>query len=130
MRRQSNEKKNDVFFCGVFAGTIVVPTRPGGTVDRISRGMAPYLSKELGVPVVIENRPGGNSVVGTVAHLRNDPDDGSFLIIQTSPMFEANTLFDVPYKIQDLDYIAVISWDSLGIFVHKDSPFQTLEDLF
>ena len=41
--------------------TIVVPTRPGGTVDRISRGMAPHLSKEFGVPVVIENRPGGNS---------------------------------------------------------------------
>ncbi|MBW1768358.1 MAG: hypothetical protein JRJ65_15090 [Deltaproteobacteria bacterium] len=96
----------------------------------MSRGMAPHLSKQLGVPVVVENRPGGNSVVGTAAHLKSDPDDGSFLLLQTSPMFEANTLFDVPYKIEDLDYISVINWDSLGIFVHKKSQYKTLEQLF
>jgi tripartite-type tricarboxylate transporter receptor subunit TctC len=45
-------------------------------------------------------------------------------------MFEANTLFDVPYEIEDLDYVAVIAWDSLGVFVHKDSQIKTLEQLF
>jgi putative tricarboxylic transport membrane protein len=109
--------------------TIVVPTGPGGSADRISRGMAPYLSKELGATVVIENRPGGNSVVGTVAHLKGDPADGSFWLLSTSPMFEASTLQDVPYRIEDFDYISLISWDPLGIFVQKDSPFMTLEQL-
>lgn len=110
--------------------TIVAPARPGGSADRISRGMAPYLSKELGVPVVIENRPGGNGVVGTAAHLKGDPADGSFWMLQTSPMFEGNTLREVPYKIENFDYIAVIHWDPLGIIVHKDCQFKTLEQLF
>jgi putative tricarboxylic transport membrane protein len=109
--------------------TIVVPTSPGGTVDRISRGMAPYLSKELGVPVIIENRPGGNSAVGTIAHLKSDPADGSFWLLSSSPMFEGNTLREVPYKIEDFDYIAVIHWDPLGIFVHKESKYKTLEQM-
>lgn len=109
--------------------TIVAPASPGGSADRISRGMAPYLSKELGVPVIIENRPGGNSVVGTIAHIKSDPADGSFWILQTSPMFEGNTLRDVPYKVEDFDYIAIVNWDPLGIFVHKDSQFKTLKQL-
>jgi tripartite-type tricarboxylate transporter receptor subunit TctC len=109
--------------------TIVVPTNPGGTVDRLSRGVAPFLAKELKVTVTIENRPGGNSVVGTVAHLKNDPHDGSFWLLSSTPMFEANTLRGAPYKIEDFDYIAALHSDPLAIFVRKDSPYQTLKEL-
>jgi putative tricarboxylic transport membrane protein len=107
--------------------TLIVPTGPGGSVDRISRGMGPFLSKELGVNVIIENRPGGDSTVGTIAHLKNDPDDGSFWLLSSSPMFEVNSIRGAPYKLGDFDYLAVIHWDSYGIFVRKESPFKTLE---
>jgi tripartite-type tricarboxylate transporter receptor subunit TctC len=110
--------------------TIVVPTGPGGTVDRISRGMAPFLSKELGVNVIIENRPGGDSAVGTISHLKNDPDDGSFWLLESSPMFEVNSIRGAPFSLNDFDYIAVIHWDGFGIFVRKESPYKTLGQLF
>jgi len=107
--------------------TIVVPTGPGGSVDRISRGMGPFLSKELGVNVIIENRPGGDSTVGTIAHLKNDLDDGSFWLLSSSPMFEVDSIRGASYKLADFDYLAIIHWDSYGIFVRKESPFKTLE---
>ena len=60
--------------------TIVVPHDAGGSNDIQARAFAPYLSAELGVPVVIENRPGGSGMVGWNTHLDNDPTDGSFLV--------------------------------------------------
>jgi tripartite-type tricarboxylate transporter receptor subunit TctC len=60
--------------------TIVVPYSPGGTNDRQARAIAPYLQKELGVPVKIENRPGGGTTVGYHTHKDKDPDDGSFIL--------------------------------------------------
>lgn len=60
--------------------TIVVPYTAGGTNDRQARALAPYIQKVLGVPIKIENRPGGSTTVGYGTHLEKDPDDGSYII--------------------------------------------------
>lgn len=60
--------------------TIIVPYKAGGTNDRQARALAPYIQKVLGVPVKVENRPGGSTTVAYHTHKDKDPDDGSYII--------------------------------------------------
>jgi len=55
--------------------TIIIPFNPGGSSDIAIRAIEPFLSKELGVKVVIENRAGANSQIGATEFMRR-PDDG------------------------------------------------------
>ena len=108
--------------------TIVVPYNTGGTTDRISRAMAPALSKQLGVPVTIENRGGGGSIVGSKAHLKNDPADGSFIVYQIQP-YLSGAIIKGAYKLDDWDFIGANYWSPQSIWVKKDSKYKTLEQL-
>ena len=62
---------------------IVVPLGPGGSSDLGARILAPRLAQELGQPVVVENRPGGNQVIG-IAAVKAAPADGHTLLWTTS----------------------------------------------
>ena len=53
---------------------VVVPQPPGGGFDLVARTLAEPLSNELGQPVVVENRPGGGTIVGTDLVAKSDPD--------------------------------------------------------
>jgi tripartite-type tricarboxylate transporter receptor subunit TctC len=59
--------------------TIIVPVSPGSQADVFARIIADKISPKLGVPVVIENRPGGGQVVGTAAGLKAPPDGYTLL---------------------------------------------------
>src|SRR5580765_2690670 len=54
--------------------TLIVPWAPGGAVDTLARIAAPKLSERLGKAVVIENRPGGGSTIGTAVGAKAAPD--------------------------------------------------------
>ena len=53
---------------------IVSTFAPGGTSDVLARAIAPDLSKALGVPVVVVNKPGANSIIGTQEVAKSAPD--------------------------------------------------------
>ncbi len=108
--------------------TIVVPYPTGGTTDRLARVMAPFLSKQLGVPVTIANREGGGSIVGIKAHLKNDPADGSHIVYQIEPYLSGGILKGA-WKMEDFDYLGVDYWSPQSIWVKKDSKYATLEQL-
>ena len=59
---------------------IVVPYPPGGANDIVARALQPALSASLGQPVVIENRGGGATQIGTEAVARSAPDGSTFLL--------------------------------------------------
>ena len=66
---------------------LIVPYVPGGLTDTLSRMVAPYIGEEFGQQVVIDNRGGGNSTIGTQLMARATPDghtigmiDAAFLI--------------------------------------------------
>lgn len=107
---------------------LVVPYDTGGTTDRVVRALAPFLQKELGVPVVVENRAGGGGLVGTKAHLQNDPADGSYIVYTLEPYLSAQVLKGA-YKIDDFDYICVNYWSPQAIWVKSDSTYKTVQDL-
>jgi tripartite-type tricarboxylate transporter receptor subunit TctC len=59
---------------------IIVPYAPGGGTDISARKLAPYLSKSIGVPVVVENHTGGNTSIGTNIVAKSNPDGKTILI--------------------------------------------------
>src|SRR4051812_48019110 len=63
---------------------IVVPNPPGGTVELVARSIAPAL-EALGQPVVVELKPGGNSIIGLDSVARASPD-GHTLVMATTAL--------------------------------------------
>jgi tripartite-type tricarboxylate transporter receptor subunit TctC len=62
---------------------VVVPFPPGGATDLITRRIGERLTQRWGQPVVVENRPGANTIIGTEAVYRAEPD--GYTILMTSP---------------------------------------------
>jgi tripartite-type tricarboxylate transporter receptor subunit TctC len=78
---------------------IIVPYNAGGITDVISRGMAVGLQAALGQPVIVENRPGANGTVGTLAAARA-PADGTTITMGITDTFAINrsTFRSLPYN--------------------------------
>jgi len=109
---------------------IVVPYGPGGTTDRVVRMVAPFLEKELGVPVVTVNRPGGGALVGTKAHLVNDPADGSFIVYTIQP-YVSGAVVKGAFELDAFDYFGLNYYSPQGLWVNaKTGKYKTAEDLF
>jgi tripartite-type tricarboxylate transporter receptor subunit TctC len=85
----------------------VVPVPPGGGVDFLARAIAQKMSENIGVPVIIDNKPGASAVIGT-EFLAKSPPDGYTLMMAysahvTNPLFNK----DVPYDVIN-DFSAVV----------------------
>lgn len=96
--------------------TIIVPMNPGGGADTMVRGIAPYLQKVLGQPILVENVPGPGSVAA-IARVTKDPADGYTLLTVTTPIVVSLHLYqkELALKQPFLD-----SWKSLGAFLTGD----------
>ncbi len=78
--------------------SMIIPLAPGGAGDILGRPLAQFLGRELGQPVVVDNRPGGG---GTVAHAyaARQPADGYTLLMSTNSTYAiAPHLYQVPYN--------------------------------
>lgn len=109
--------------------TLVVPYSVGGSADRQARALAPLLEEELDTTVIIENREGGGGASGTNSHKNNDPDDGTYLIYQSHPHFEAGIVRDAGYEFDDFDILGITHSSPITIWVDKNSEYETMEDL-
>jgi tripartite-type tricarboxylate transporter receptor subunit TctC len=89
---------------------IVVPIGPAGSYDIVGRLLADQLSKRLGQSVVVENRPGAGTIVGTQAVI-NSPPDGYTLLVGglSSIVFNAGLYQKLPYDpLVDLVPVALV----------------------
>lgn len=110
--------------------TIVVPFDAGGSADRMARTLADPLSKALGQPVVVENRPGGAGGLGATYVSRAEPDGNTLLLMQATP-YLANAILMGGAPVQWDDFrLLNAQWNDYGIVaVHKDSPYQSFAEL-
>ncbi|MCG8402276.1 MAG: tripartite tricarboxylate transporter substrate binding protein [Firmicutes bacterium] len=108
--------------------TLVVPYNAGGGVDRLARAVAPFLKEELGVPVIVENKPGGGGIVGTEAFLK-ETADGSMILHQLQPYVTSGDLRGASFSVNDFAFFANMFGSAQAIFVKSDSPYQNLSDL-
>jgi tripartite-type tricarboxylate transporter receptor subunit TctC len=107
---------------------LVVPFPPGSATDTLSRPFAEALSRELEQPVIIDNRAGGNGVVGTENAARS-PADGNTLVIYSTSGASVNphTLRRIPYDpIRDFAPIGFIAEMPYILVVAADHPARDM----
>lgn len=106
----------------------IVPFGPGAGADIGARVFADKLQPPWGQPVVVENRPGGDSVVAITAFL-NANDDHTFLFAPSGNFAVHPFIYSkLPYDPNALVPIARVSNTILGVAVKTDSPFATVKD--
>jgi len=125
-------------FCLVAAGalaayperpiTLIVPWGAGGGTDAVARFFAAYLEKDLGQPVNVVNRTGGNGVVGHSAIAQAAPDGYTIglITVEISMMHWQGLTELSPASYQPL---ALVNADPAGFQVRADSPWKSVKDV-
>lgn len=107
---------------------IFVAYGAGGGSDRQARILAGPLEEELGVPVTVQNLPGGGGQVAAMAMLREPAGAPVILATNEPDLTMAEVINNAPFERSDLQSIAVDVVDPRILLVPKDSPYQSFED--
>lgn len=110
---------------------LIVPSAPGGAPDALMRALGTQLSQQMGVPVVIDNKPGGSYTIGTMDLVRS-PADGYTLAYGNIVSLATNRslLSNVPYDVEkDLTLIANTLRLSNLMIVNNDLPVKSVPEL-
>ena len=112
--------------------TMIVPFPPGGLADVVGRPVAEAMSRELGQPVVIENKGGAGGGIG-MAQVAKSPADGYTILMALSSysvLPEADTILgrQQMYSYAALRPIARITADPTVLAVRADAPWKTVKD--
>jgi tripartite-type tricarboxylate transporter receptor subunit TctC len=106
-----------------------VPYPAGGTADILARVLSQEISKAHGPTIVIEDRPGAGSVIGTETASRAAPD-GSTLLLAANPYLINPLLHHVNYDpLTSFEPICYLVKSPAVFVVNKNSPYHTLKDL-
>ncbi|MEJ7687473.1 MAG: tripartite tricarboxylate transporter substrate binding protein [Variovorax sp.] len=109
---------------------IIVPYTPGGFTDQMARLVQVGLQTRLGQPVLIDNRPGANSLIGVDAVAKAAPDGSTFGVVIAA--YAANTTLypKLPYDPKkDLVGVSLMGVSPLLAAVNNDTPFRTAKQL-
>jgi tripartite-type tricarboxylate transporter receptor subunit TctC len=109
---------------------IVVPFSPGGGTDMIARTLGEGMSKSLGQPVIIDNKPGAGTIIGTDA-VAQSPADGYTLVIATfahavNPSLHPKLPYDTD---KAFDPVILIGRGPNILVVRADSPYKSVKDV-
>ena len=106
--------------------TLIVPYPAGGGADAVGRLIAQKLSGALGQQVIVENRPGAGSVIGTRAAAKAAPDGYTIAMVLTGISLPANLGFDIK---QDFAPIGLIASSPIVLMAHPSFPGTSLADV-
>ncbi len=107
---------------------VVVPYPAGGNTDIIARDVMKDLSTRLGQPVVIDNKPGANSILGTDLVAKAAPDGYTLLIVIGAYANNESLYRSLPYKPADLVAVSQLTRTSLVLLTARPG-IRTVEDL-
>lgn len=111
--------------------TLIVGYAPGGPSDGMARVLAPFLEKELGAPVVVVNKPGASSQVGTLEMVKSEPDGHTIatMNLPTTLNIYLDKDRDAGFARKDLALLSAFDRQPSTVLVKNDSPMKTLKDL-
>ena len=105
---------------------MIVAFAPGGSTDVMARAMQPYLEKELGADIVIENRPGASGEIAYTALAKAKPDGYTFSYINTPGFLSMQVQRKLGYDPTTIKPIARIVDDPAAIVVPAASEIKTI----
>ena len=108
--------------------TIVVPFGVGGSSDAQARVVAQALSKKWGQSVVVDNRAGGQTVIGTNIVAKAKPDGYTILYIAFAWITNQFLIKELPYKTSDFAPISSLGRYPLALMVRSDVPVTTVAE--
>jgi tripartite-type tricarboxylate transporter receptor subunit TctC len=110
---------------------LVLPYQPGGITDLVARTLAQKLNESTGQPVVVDNRPGGNFIIGAEFVAKSAPDGYTILFGSNTGMSGAPALHKgVGYDpVRDFTPISMIGMFPYFLVVNNELPVRTLREL-
>ncbi|AZG10792.1 tripartite tricarboxylate transporter substrate binding protein [Pigmentiphaga sp. H8] len=107
---------------------LVVPFTPGGGTDVVGRSLAAAMSEALGQSIVVDNRPGGGTVIGSNIVAKAKPDGYTLLLTTTALAINDTLVKDLPYDTdRDFSDIGLICVGPNVLVTHPKSRFKTLD---
>src|SRR6266853_6506245 len=109
---------------------IVVPFAPGGGTDVIARTLAQEMAKDLGATIVIENKPGAGTIIGTQSVATSEPDGYTLLMGTFANAVNPSLNARLPYDAhKDFAPVALIARSFNIVVVNPKSQFRSMTDL-
>lgn len=108
---------------------LIVSVQPGGNLDLMGRAVAQSLTASLGQPVIVENRPGANTIIGTAFVAKSAPD--GYILLMVAPSFVvAPVMQPAPYHpLRDFTGVSHIATLPQMIVVHPSVPVKSVKEL-
>jgi tripartite-type tricarboxylate transporter receptor subunit TctC len=109
---------------------IVVPFSPGGGTDIIARTLADGMTKDLGQQVIVENKPGGGTIIGTDAVAKSQPDGYTLLMATFAHAVNPSLHAKLPYATDKaFAPVSLVGVSPNILVVRPDSPYKNVKDL-
>jgi tripartite-type tricarboxylate transporter receptor subunit TctC len=109
---------------------IIVPYPPGGSVDVLGRLLAQRMQENWGQSVIVENRPGAGTMIGTAAAAKAEPDGYTLIIVvsghTTNPALYATMQYD---GIRDFQPISLLARTPVVLYAHPSLPAKDAREL-
>ncbi|MBX9905993.1 MAG: tripartite tricarboxylate transporter substrate binding protein [Burkholderiales bacterium] len=110
---------------------VIVPQQPGDPCDTFARLLGPYMTKNLGQQLVVDNRPGAGGMIG-LELAATAPADGYTIACGQGGNLSVipHTMKNVPYKaLQDFAPVALVATNYLALVAANNAPFKTTAEL-
>jgi len=109
---------------------MVVPYTPGGYTDLMARTVGQKISEALGQPIIFENRPGANAIIGTDVVAKSPPDGYTFGTVIAAHAVNATLNPKLPYDtMKDFTYVSLMSVAPLIIIANNALPANNIKEL-
>lgn len=109
---------------------IVVPYPPGGGNDILARTVVAKAISDLGQNTIVDNRPGGNTIIGTQAVARAAPDGYTLLMVDNAYTIGPSVQISLPYDaLKDFVRVTMIAMTSSVLVVHPSVPAKSVKEL-
>lgn len=108
----------------------IVPYAAGGGADALARLIGPRLAERLGQQVIVDNRPGGNTVIGTDAAAKAKPDGYTMVFVTITHAVNASLMKKLPYdSVKDFTPVIQIYAQPLVVVTHPSMPLKSIRQL-
>ena len=109
---------------------MIVPFPAGGGVDIVARSLSPHLSERWKQQLIVDNRPGAGTILGTDIAAKSTPDGYTLILVNTAHAINATLHRKLPYDpVRDFTPITLVATQPTVLVVHPSLPVKSVKEL-